>query len=489
MQMPPEKGKAPVGGTTEALSEVSQNAIQGNIMGDSKGKGAAAQSDVCTNQSQTAFGNLFEDSKTTQQSVEQRKQSKKMVMRSNSQSNMTLMDSCSSASTKTTSGCSSIQAGSGSNAMSGMTKISLRKSSKRNTGCAESLMPTSASLERASRSTSDESSRAITVPFHGSELYVVEHNGQPYTPMKPIVTAMGLDWGSQFRKVAANEARWGVLELRIPSAATVVDSTIVGSADGKSRELTCIPVRKVAAWLATVEPGKVKNPDVRARVVMYQNECDDVLWQYWNEGIAVNPRAVFSVSPNQTITGEQAETLRLMLTTAVERLPKHKQAAFMRQAWGKLKSHYKVSYRQIPVHEFSEAVSIIARHTAQWEIDPSEAQPVADPSRTKAAFDAASQAAASVQSAVFNAVLEGDEEWKFGRWMLAFIDDSARAAPAYVMPIGHGDFISNWQRLVKDVANGECMCTSAELLDMASACMQRLQQRKLSNTPTQMLSS
>lgn len=62
-------------------------------------------------------------------------------------------------------------------------------------------------------------------------------------------------------------------------------------------------------------------------------------------------------------------------------------------------------------------------------------------------------------------------------------------APAYVKPIGHGDFISNWQRLVKDVANGECMCTSAELLDMAAACMQRLQQRKLSNTPTQMLSS
>lgn len=197
----------------------------------------------------------------------------------------------------------------------------------------------------------------------------------------------------------------------------------------------------------------------------------------------------FAVNPGDVLTQEEQNTLRLMLKTAVEKLPKERQGAAMMQGWSKLKAHFGVPYRDIPRQEFSEAVSIIARHTAQWEIDPSEAQPVADPSRTKAAFDAASQAAASVQSAVFNAVLEGDEEWKFGRWMLAFIDDSARAAPAYVMPIGHGDFISNWQRLVKDVANGECMCTSAELLDMASACMQRLQQRKLSNTPNPMLSS
>lgn len=40
----------------------------------------------------------------------------------------------------------------------------------------------------------------ITVPFHSTELYLVEHNGQPYTPMKPIVEGMGLDWKSQYAK-------------------------------------------------------------------------------------------------------------------------------------------------------------------------------------------------------------------------------------------------------------------------------------------------
>ncbi len=60
--------------------------------------------------------------------------------------------------------------------------------------------------------------KAITVPFHGTELYVVEHNGQPYTPMKPIVEGIGLDWGGQHKKVAANESRWGISVMEIPSA-------------------------------------------------------------------------------------------------------------------------------------------------------------------------------------------------------------------------------------------------------------------------------
>ncbi|EOM8668176.1 hypothetical protein ACLAGA_005117, partial [Escherichia coli] len=26
----------------------------------------------------------------------------------------------------------------------------------------------------------------MTVPFHGDSLYVVNHNGEPYVPMKPV---------------------------------------------------------------------------------------------------------------------------------------------------------------------------------------------------------------------------------------------------------------------------------------------------------------
>ncbi|EFR3656310.1 hypothetical protein H0L72_002840 [Salmonella enterica] len=41
----------------------------------------------------------------------------------------------------------------------------------------------------------------VTVPFHGDALYIVYHNGEPYTPMKPIVKGMGMDWMGQLTKL------------------------------------------------------------------------------------------------------------------------------------------------------------------------------------------------------------------------------------------------------------------------------------------------
>ncbi|MBF7685945.1 phage antirepressor N-terminal domain-containing protein [Acinetobacter sp. B10A] len=116
----------------------------------------------------------------------------------------------------------------------------------------------------------------ITVPFHSAELYLVEHNGQPYTPMKPIVEGMSLDWASQFNK------------LKQKFASTIAEIAMVAN-DGKERLMICLPVRKLPAWLYSISPNKIK-PELRDTVILYQNECDDVLWDYWTKGQAINPR-------------------------------------------------------------------------------------------------------------------------------------------------------------------------------------------------------
>ncbi|MGJ7327293.1 phage antirepressor N-terminal domain-containing protein [Morganella morganii] len=110
----------------------------------------------------------------------------------------------------------------------------------------------------------------INVPFHGDSLYVVNYNGQPYVPMKPIVEGMGLDWKSQFNKI----------KNRFKS--TMVEITIV-AADGKGRNMLCLALRKLAGWLHTISPNKVK-PEIRDKVIRYQEECDDVLYEYWTTG-------------------------------------------------------------------------------------------------------------------------------------------------------------------------------------------------------------
>lgn len=110
-------------------------------------------------------------------------------------------------------------------------------------------------------------SNQISVPFYGSTLLIVEHNGEPFTPMKPLVEGMGLAWEAQLRKLKGSAGRWGVTKMIIPS----ID---------KHNSMTCLPLRKLFGWLQTLSPNKVK-PSIRDRVIRYQNECDDVLWQYW----------------------------------------------------------------------------------------------------------------------------------------------------------------------------------------------------------------
>lgn len=205
---------------------------------------------------------------------------------------------------------------------------------------------------------------SITVPFHGADLYVVEHNGQPYTPMKPIAEGMGLAWSPQRRKMA-DRFKSTMIEL------------ITVAEDGKQRSMTCLPLRKLPGWLNTVSPGKIKNPEVRARVIQYQNECDDALWAYWNEGIAINPRAAYSVNPGDVLTKDEADTLRNLIMSTAHKLSSDMQiqGKFIMQAWSKLKAHFKVGYREIPRHELPEAISIVTRHTVAWDVveDPKPA--------------------------------------------------------------------------------------------------------------------
>lgn len=117
----------------------------------------------------------------------------------------------------------------------------------------------------------------INVPFHGTELYVVNYNGEPYTPMRPIIDGMGMDWASQFTKLKSRFAK-GVGEITIPTA-------------GGAQKMICLALRKLAAWLNTISPNKVK-AEIRERVIRYQEECDDVLYEYWTKGLVTNPRSV-----------------------------------------------------------------------------------------------------------------------------------------------------------------------------------------------------
>lgn len=110
------------------------------------------------------------------------------------------------------------------------------------------------------------------VPFHGDTIFCTTINGQPFTPVKPIIENLGLNWPSQTAKLNANKERWGVAIIATPS-------------EGGQQQTLCMPVRKLPAFLASINPKKVR-ADLRPKIELYQAECDEALWNYWTKGRA-----------------------------------------------------------------------------------------------------------------------------------------------------------------------------------------------------------
>lgn len=122
------------------------------------------------------------------------------------------------------------------------------------------------------------------INFHGTEIPVVEKGGKQYVAMKPIVEAMGLDWSKQL-KIIKND----------PVLNSTVDETSIVAEDRKERKMICLPLSKLNGWLFKIDANRYKHDMKRFNaIVTYQNNCYDVLFDYFHKGGAINPAATDS---------------------------------------------------------------------------------------------------------------------------------------------------------------------------------------------------
>lgn len=153
----------------------------------------------------------------------------------------------------------------------------------------------------------------IPVPFHQDVVVLVDDQGAPHVAMRPVVENMGLDWRSQHVKLTEK------------FASVVVMITTTG-ADGKQYEMVCLPLRKLPAWLYSINPAKVA-PELRETIVRYQEECDDALWAYWNQGVAIRHGAAPTIGQQLSAHGMRLKLMNLLEkeTGAAKRLAVHQQ--------------------------------------------------------------------------------------------------------------------------------------------------------------------
>lgn len=114
------------------------------------------------------------------------------------------------------------------------------------------------------------------VIYDGRQIPSVNVGDERYVALKPIVEGMGLDWKRQLRKITGDK-RWCHMDTPFETA-------------GGLQRMVAIPLRKLNGWLFSVNATKCR-PEIREKVLRYQEECFQVLHDYFQRGGAINPKA------------------------------------------------------------------------------------------------------------------------------------------------------------------------------------------------------
>ena len=177
---------------------------------------------------------------------------------------------------------------------------------------------------------------AATVNFHGTELITIKKDELELVAMKPVVEGIGLDWKTQYRKIASDK-RYGHMTIPLKTS-------------GGDQKISCIPLVKLNGWLFTINPNKIPNIDVRKRVVEYQEECFIALYDYWHKG-----KAERLIEDNKTITPTEQHGISLAVKAKAGNNGKA-----IAEIWSRVHNKFKVAkYTQIPSDKFYDVVEYI----------------------------------------------------------------------------------------------------------------------------------
>jgi hypothetical protein len=91
----------------------------------------------------------------------------------------------------------------------------------------------------------------VLVSFNCDQLQMVEHDGQPFVVMKPIVKALRLKWETQRIKLVENQKKFNYQVL--------ICTPHRGGTDDQRREMGCIPLKKLNGWLFGINPNNIQN--------------------------------------------------------------------------------------------------------------------------------------------------------------------------------------------------------------------------------------
>lgn len=112
--------------------------------------------------------------------------------------------------------------------------------------------------------------KILITSINGIDIYAVnDKDGNVFVPAKPICDAIGVAYQTQHLKLQEHEILAPTITLRVMVAA-----------DGKQREMVCLPLEFVYGWIFTIN---TKNVSEKAHdsVLRYQLECYNALYRHF----------------------------------------------------------------------------------------------------------------------------------------------------------------------------------------------------------------
>ncbi|MDP9309832.1 MAG: ORF6C domain-containing protein [Chloroflexota bacterium] len=116
-------------------------------------------------------------------------------------------------------------------------------------------------------STAIEPRAERVIDFYGDPITVALAGEEMYVPLRSLTEFLGLEWSSQFRRVQRDE----ILASRVQRVSMT-------SADGRQREMICLPLDLLPGWLFGITASRVR-VELQPKLMRYRAEAFRVLWR------------------------------------------------------------------------------------------------------------------------------------------------------------------------------------------------------------------
>lgn len=149
------------------------------------------------------------------------------------------------------------------------------------------------------------------VAFHGDAIMaVLAEGGEVYVPIRPICEALGVQWAAQRKRIN----RDAVLQDELINISVSVTDT---QGQTQNRAISCLPLKFLNGWLFGINADRVK-PNVRDRLIRYQRECYEVLWQAFQKQEVVGAPTIEGINVDELLrTGQDPEAQAYRMALAV----------------------------------------------------------------------------------------------------------------------------------------------------------------------------